>query len=224
MDAPAGRVALVAAYDALSALVESVDSAESWSATACEGWAVRDLVYHCLCDAQRGLVALNTPESAAPDRDAASYWGDWGPDPFGAANGRRFVRVVASMFGEWTQLRDLFGETAAAVCVAAANVEPGQPVATQQHVLAADDLLGTLATEATIHHLDLSAGLPSAPQPAPAALRYLRAQVLDRLLGRPAPSEWADERYARIVTGRAALTDTERDALGDVAARLPLFC
>ena len=75
-----------AAYGAFATVVEALDDGASWLPTGCTGWAVRDLVFHCLADAQRGLVALHTPTGRAPDRDAVTYWGDWRPDTVGAAN------------------------------------------------------------------------------------------------------------------------------------------
>ncbi|KMS65811.1 hypothetical protein ACH49_30290, partial [Streptomyces leeuwenhoekii] len=84
------------------------------------------------------------------------------------------------------------------------------------------DLMLTLAVEATIHHLDLTAHLPAAPGPAPSGLTATRA-ALDGLLGRPVPVDWSDEHYARAATGRVPLTRDERRALGPDADRIPLF-
>lgn len=221
-DAP--RVAVLReTYGTLAAVVESRGEEESWLPTACTGWAVRDLLFHCLTDAQRALVALHSPAPAPPDRDAVTYWLDWAPDPVGAANGRRRVRVTASMFLDFRQLRGLFLETAAATVTAAAAADLARPVSTQGHVLTAGDLVTTLVVEAAIHHVDLVRDLPDAPGPAPAGLAVVR-ETLDGLLGRPVPVDWSDEHYARAATGRAPLTPEERRALGKDAERLPLFC
>ncbi|MFF5252804.1 maleylpyruvate isomerase N-terminal domain-containing protein [Streptomyces leeuwenhoekii] len=209
-------------YQALAAVVRPLGDEESWLPTDCTGWAVRDLLFHLLGDAQRALVALHTPAAGPPDRDAVTYWRDWAPDPAGAANGRRWSRVGASMFLDFRQLRELYLETAAAAAEAAAATPPDRPVATQGHVLRAGDLMLTLAVEATIHHLDLTAHLPAAPGPAPAGLTATRA-ALDGLLGRPVPVDWSDEHYARAATGRVPLTRDERRALGPDADRIPLF-
>jgi len=214
--------AVRAAYESFAAVVRPLGDRESWLPTGCAGWAVRDLVFHCLSDAQRALVALHTPASGPPDRDAVTYWQDWRPDPVGAAHGRRWNRVAASMFLDFRQLRELYLETAAATVVAAAAADPDRPVVTQGHVLTAGDLMLTLAVEAGIHHLDLVTGLPTAPGPAPTTLASVRA-TLDGLLGRPVPVDWSDERYARAATGRAPLTEAERLALGADADRFPLF-
>lgn len=213
---------LRAAYEAFAAVVRPLGDEESWRPTGCTGWAVRDLVLHCVGDAQRALVALHTPADGPPDRDAVTYWRDWAPDPVGAANGRRWSRVSASMFLDFRELRDLCLETTAATVRAAADTRPDLRVATQGHVLTAGDLVHTLAVEATVHHLDLVVGLPDAPGPAPAGLAAVRA-TLDGLLGRPLPLDWSDEHYARAATGRAPLTDADRRALGADADRFPLF-
>ncbi|WP_189295482.1 maleylpyruvate isomerase N-terminal domain-containing protein [Streptomyces cinerochromogenes] len=213
---------LRAAYEAASAVVAGLGDEESWLPTGCTGWAVRDLVFHCLQDAQRGLVALHTPADGPVDRDAVTYWQDWRPDTAGAANGRRWVRVNGSMFLVFGQMQELYLETLAAAVHAAEAADPGRRVATQGHVLTAGDLITTLAVEATVHHLDLTVHLPDAPGPSPQGLAAVRA-TLDGLLGRPAPAEWSAERYARVGTGRAAPTDAERAALGAAAQRLPLF-
>ncbi|MEU1011206.1 maleylpyruvate isomerase N-terminal domain-containing protein [Streptomyces sp. NPDC005890] len=42
---------LRAAYEAASAVVAGLGDEESWLPTGCTGWAVRDLVFHCLQDA-----------------------------------------------------------------------------------------------------------------------------------------------------------------------------
>jgi hypothetical protein len=214
--------ALDASYDALRTTVRALDDSGSWLPTACEGWSARDLVVHCLEDARRALVALHTPATQAPDRDGITYWKDWAPDPVGAANGRRFTRVVASMFLQWPQLQELFLETTAAVASAARGAAPDLCVATQGHRLYAHDLLRTLAVEATVHHLDLTAYAADAPPPSTLGLAEVR-RTLDGLLGRPVPVDWDDEHYARAATGRLPLTEEERAALGSDADRIPLF-
>lgn len=217
---PAGS--LRSAYTAFAHVVDAVTDEESWLPSGCAGWAVRDLVFHCLTDAQRGLVALHTPAEGRADRDAVSYWADWRPDSTGAANGRRYTRVCASMFLEFDQLRGLYRETAAAVATAAERADPRSLVGTQGHVLSAGDLMTTLAVEATVHHLDLVVRLPSAAPPAAGALGCVRT-TLDGLLGRPVPLDWDDQHYVRAATGRLPLTDAEKKRLGTDAERFPLL-
>jgi hypothetical protein len=221
-EGPSGAELVEASYDAFASVLREVDDDGSWAPTGCRGWAVRDLAHHHLLDAQRALVALHSPADAEPDRDAVSYWRDWAPDPTGAAHHRRYVRVVASMFLHWAQLRELHAETSAAVVEAARSVSATSRVRTQGHVLAADDLLRTLCVEATIHHLDVTTDLPGAPAPSRAGLAEVR-RVLDGLAGKATAESWPDERYARVATGRAAPDDQERRDLGALVDRLPLF-
>ncbi|MFE9248028.1 maleylpyruvate isomerase N-terminal domain-containing protein [Streptomyces sp. NPDC007088] len=209
-------------YEAFARVVRSLDEDASWAPSGCTGWAVRDLVFHCLMDAQRGLVALHTPARGPVDRDAVTYWADSRPGTDGAANGRRYARVCAGMFREFDQLRGLYLETAAATVVAAGRAEPDRLVGTQGHVLSASDLLETLTVEATVHHLDLVAPLPDAPGPSDAGLARVRT-VLDGLLGHPVPLPWSDEHYARAATGRLSLSPEERELLGADADRFPVF-
>jgi hypothetical protein len=214
------------AYEAVMDLLRRVDEDASWAPTGCTGWAVRDLTYHCLGDAQRALVALHTPTDAATDRDAVTYWQDRAPDAEGAARGRRHTRVGASMFLVWDQLRELYVATATAVLNAARTADPTASVRTQGHVLGVDDLLRTLCVEATIHHLDLVTGLPGAGRPASSTLAEVR-RTLDGLLfhalGSTVDVGWSDERYARVATGRAAPTEDEARELGAAGALFPVF-
>ena len=235
---PTGAELAAEAYAALVHLLDEVGEEQSWDPTACTGWAVRDLTYHCLTDAQRALVALHTPAEGPVDRDAVSYWQDWAPDEVGAARGRRYVRVSASMFLGWDQLRALYVDTARAVVHAVAATDPEMAVRTQGHVLRADDLLRTLCVEATIHHLDLVTDLvtegvtpgvtdgvtpgPTVSGPTVGGLAEVR-RTLDGLLGGAVDVGWSDERYARVATGRAEPTVEEARALGPARDRLPLF-
>jgi hypothetical protein len=209
-------------YGAFVGVLSQVADEQSWNPTGCEGWSVRDLAYHHLLDAQRALVALHTPALPPADRDAVSYWQDWAPDPVGSTNHRRFVRVVASMFSQWDQLRGVHAQTCLAVVDAARSVVPERLVGTQGHVLAAGDLLSTLCVEATIHHLDLVTDLPGAPGPVPAGLTEVR-RVLDGLVGEPVATSWGDERYVRVATGRARPSEEELRELGPLTERFPLF-
>lgn len=200
----------------------SLSEEESWTQSGCEGWAVRDLVFHCLGDAQRGLVALHTPAVGPADRDFVSYWTDWSPSAVRAAHARRYTRVSASMFLEFAPLCSLYAETVAAAVTAARRSDPRPLLTTQRRVLTAGDLMATLAVEATVHHLDLIAHLPGAEQPAGAGMAAVRA-TLDGLLGRQVPVEWNDRHYALAATGRVPLTTAERTRLGTDVERFPLL-
>lgn len=210
-----------AAYGDLLAITDRLDDAAGWLPTGCAGWAVRDLVFHLNSDAQRALVALGTPADRSPDVDAVSYWHGWQPGTDGAERMQRTTRIMASAWTSVTSIAQLYGETARAVLVLAGRADPAAVVATQGHAITVDDLLSTLAIEATLHHLDLVAELV-ASGPSAANLALVR-RTLDGLLGRPAPADWQTQRWALIGTGREVQTDDERATLGADANRLPLF-
>jgi hypothetical protein len=208
------------AYHGLTDLVCSVSEREAWLPTGCAGWSVRDLVLHLLSDAQRGLVALATPSTDEPDRDAVTYWHD---SPSGDDPEYREVRAVRTMASAYrlARLAEEYAETARAVVWLAGRTDPRTPVATQGHTLRAADLVETLVVEAALHHLDLVVHLDRLG-PAAGPLAAVR-RTLDGLLGRPVPLDWDDITYARAATGRLTLTAEETAALGDDATRLPLL-
>ncbi len=211
-----GKEACRAAYSEILDVLPAIDEDTGWLPTLCAGWTVRDLLLHLLSDAQRALVALHTPADGPADVDAISYWSSWQPGTPGADAGRRGTRIMASAWSSVAPIADLYGETARAVLVAADERPGGELVHTQGKVLSVDSLLSTLAVEATIHQLDLGLG-----QPAALGLAEVR-RVLDGLLGAVAPFE-DDVRYALVGTGRAPLMAAEREALGRLASRFPLF-
>jgi hypothetical protein len=213
--------ALKIAYSDISTIAASLEEEDSWLPTRCLGWTVRDLLVHLLSDVQRALVALASPAAGPADVDAVTWWtaGEPTDDP-----GFRELRNLRAISGAW-ELDDLvrtFMETTRAVVGLAARTPPEALVATRGHVMQAVDLVTTLAVKAAIHHLDMVLELRR-PGPRPEPLALVRC-TLDALLGRPAPADWPDERWALLGTGRVPPGGGERRALGAAAARLPLLC
>jgi uncharacterized protein (TIGR03083 family) len=210
---------LAAAYAPLAEVVRRLDEPDSWAPTGCTGWVVRDLVHHLHADAVRALVAVHSPADRSADCDDVRYWADWGSDPDTDDRVRRWTRVEAGLFS-WPGLRDRYVEAAAAAIRAVESADPAAVVTTQGHALSVADLASTLVVEATLHHLDLVAGL-DAPGPGSAGLAEVR-RVVQRLLGPGASVDgWSDQRVALVGTGRAVATGAERDDLG--AATVPVF-
>lgn len=216
-----GAELLTGAYDDLVTAFAEVDDEHAWAQTGCLGWSVRDLAFHCLADARRGLVALHTPTDREPDTDSVGYWRSWGTPEDGGDLGRRMGRVQSSVFESWPQLRAFHAEASRAAAHAGRAADPGMVVTTQGHAITADDLLRTLAVEAAIHHLDLVAHL-HLPGPSAQSLREART-VLDALGPAAFPAEWSDRDVVLIGTGRVHLTEDLRTALGELADALPLF-
>ncbi|WP_037570503.1 maleylpyruvate isomerase N-terminal domain-containing protein [Phaeacidiphilus oryzae] len=227
-----GAALLAAAYEPLLDTVGGLTDEQAWRPTRCTGWMAGDLIFHLLADAQRALVAFGSPAAAgaAAGTDAVGYWKEWHParGPEEAELARqaerqlRNTRIMASVWSGIRPLADLYTETARAVLALAARLPGTEVVRTQGHLITVDDLLDTLAVEAAVHHLDLLAGLPEAPAPAPEGLAAVH-RVLDGLLGHPPAVDWDDTAYALAGTGRVPLTDAERRALGPDADRFPLF-
>jgi uncharacterized protein (TIGR03083 family) len=218
--------ALHGAYQNITTVADGLGDADLMRPSRCAGWAVGDVLYHQLLDARRALRTFASPSAEPPDVDDVEYWrayspdGDYAPGGDEAAEHARHVRIVASAYPpgalawEWR-------ETAAAAC-RAARACPHAAVTTQGHVLATADFTATLAVEAAVHYLDLTAGRPAAPPPDAASLALVR-RVLDGLLGTPLPGDWDDRTCALKGTGREELTAGDRSALGALADRLPLF-
>jgi hypothetical protein len=201
--------------------VEETVPGGEWFPTGCAGWSVRDLLFHLRGDAQRALVALASPTPAAPDTDASSYWSHWRPGTDAAQISLRMTRIGASVYSGLRPILDSYAETTEAVVYAATQADPGRAVRTQGHVLTVADLVRTLAVEAAVHHLDLVVALDR-PLPSAGPLRLVR-EALDGLLGRPLPVTWDDVTYARVGTGRAVVPEDDREALGALSGRFPLF-
>ena len=211
------------AYTDLASLAVSLSEAESWLATGCEGWSVRDLVFHLLIDAQRALVALAVAEPDSeelPDRDFVTYWIDSPGAPDSDSRGIRATRTMASAW-RLDLLTGTYAETAQAVLTLAGRTPLDVLVQTQGHVLRIADLLDTLTVEATLHHLDLLRELDR-PGPQAEPIRVVRRTV-DGLLGRSGPDQWDDLTWIRIATGRRTPTEQHRRELGPDADRIPLL-
>jgi len=220
--------ALETGYGGVTEVVTGLGEADLMRPTGCAGWAVTDVLFHQLLDAQRALVAFATPVTEPPDRDDITYWAEFTPQPgeagaqarAGAAAHARFVRLAASAYPPGTLAR-VWSETSAAACRAARACQAAG-VATQGHVLRPADFTATLAVETAVHYLDLTVDLPSAPPPDPVSLALVR-RVLEGLLGGPLPASWGDASAAVKGTGRVLLTDEDRAVLGPLADRVPLF-
>lgn len=210
-------------YEAITDLVTDLDERAFLTPTRCTGWTVQDLLFHVLLDAQRALVAFATPADGEPDRDLVTYWTEFNPTTAGPSefDHLRFVRRSAAAYTRTDSLVRHWRDISAAAARAAAGC-PHERVATQGHVLTVPDFVATLVTEAAVHQLDMTVGLPDAPAPPSAALGIVR-RTLDGLLGTPPPAHWDDVTYVLKGTGRLPLDAADRAALDGAADRIPLF-
>ena len=217
--------ALRAAYSGLTTVVADLDDFGLLLPSGCRGWTVSDLLLHVSLDAQRALVALNTPADGPADVDFVTYWRAFpgAGDADAAAGHAQWVRRTASAFPRPTGLVPRWAETAAAAAHAAGQADPGGFIGTQGHVLAVPDFLVTLVTEAVIHHLDLIASLPQAPPPAPEATTLALSTLEGLAAPEGLPVHWSELESLLKGTGREELTPADHEALGSRADLFPLL-
>lgn len=190
--------------------------------SGCAGWLVRDLVCHLVIDAQDLLITLATPAATEPTRDAATYWDVTATPPTGEDPLDALTVRLAAAYEEPGLLRFHLDDVGSAAGRAAGLAGPGLRVGTRDEVLTVADYLSAYVLESTLHHLDLIAHLPEAPQPPVEGLARSR-ELLDAIAGTSFPSSLSDRDALLIGTGRRAPTESEKAELGELAAGLPLF-
>ncbi|MFF9009399.1 maleylpyruvate isomerase N-terminal domain-containing protein [Streptomyces goshikiensis] len=188
--------------------------------SGCAGWLVRDLVCHLVIDAQDVLITLATPVEAEPTVDAVTYWNvddrpPTGQDPLDALT----VRLAAA-YGDPHLLRFHLDDVGSAAGRAAALADPGVRVGTRGEVLTVADYLDAYVLEWTLHHLDLTAHLPTVAGPPAEGTARSRA-MLETIAGAAFPASFTDTDALLVGTARRAPTGAERAALGALAERLP---
>ncbi|GAA2197744.1 maleylpyruvate isomerase N-terminal domain-containing protein [Streptomyces bangladeshensis] len=188
--------------------------------SGCTGWLVRDLVCHLVIDAQDVLITLVTPATGEPTHNAVTYWNVTGTPPTGDDPLDALTVRLAAAYEEPKLLQFHLDDVGSAAGRAAELADPEQRVGTQDMVLTAGDYLSAYVLEWTLHHLDLIAHLPDAPQPPAESLARSRA-MLEEIAGAPFPASWSDQDALRVGTGRRPPTDAERARLGPLAAELP---
>ncbi|MBZ4016000.1 maleylpyruvate isomerase N-terminal domain-containing protein [Streptomyces purpurogeneiscleroticus] len=209
-------------WTALRMAVAGLSDEDFARPSGCTGWLVRDLVCHLVIDAQDVLITLVTPADTAPTHDAVTYWNvadtpPTGDDPLDALT----VRLAAA-YGDPGLLTFHLDDVGSAAGRAAALADPDLRVSTQDMVLTAGDYLTAYVLEWTLHHLDLIAHLPEAPEPPAEGLARSR-EMLEKIAGAAFPASFSDRDALLVGTGRRAPTEAERAELGSLAAKLPLI-
>lgn len=207
-------------WHALRAAIAALPDEDFDQPSGCTGWLVRDLVCHLVVDAQDVLITLVTPTEAEPTADAVTYWELLDAPPTGEDPLDALIPRLAAAYGEPRWLKFHLDDVGSAAGRAAGLADPALRVSTQDKVLTAGDYLCAYVLEWTLHHLDLTAHLPSAALPPAETLAAARAS-LETIAGAPFPASFSDEAALRVGTGRRTPTDAERAALGELAAKLP---
>lgn len=206
-------------WTALRTAVADLPDEDFERPTGCTGWSVRDLVCHLVIGAQDVLITLVTPADTEPTVNAVTYWqlveAPTGEDPLDA-----LIPRLAAAYGEPKWLKFHFDDVGSAAGRAAELADPGARVSTRDEVLTVGDFLHAYVLEWTLHHLDLTAHLPSVPEPPAETLAATR-ELLEKLARTPFPAALPDKDALLIGTGRRAPTEAERVELGALAERLP---
>lgn len=201
----------------------SMDDADLLVPSRCLGWSRCDLAAHVHMGLQEILLGVHSPSASPPDTDAASYWravvptNDSGADRLDAL---RFAQRLALVYRRPSGLARHMEATAAPVGRAVISLAPAV-LAFQGHVMATGDFLAMWAVELCIHHLDLAPG-DGLDGPTPESLALTRSTV-EALAGGPFPAGLDDSRVALIGAGRDRPTPGEVEALGSLAAAVPVI-
>ena len=190
--------------------------------TRCPPWDVKALLGHLYRDVDRILAYRDQP-AGAPDATGASYFRGYDPVANAPAVSAR-ARQVADVYGTGAELALAFDRRWREAVAAAREMEPGRPIATFGPTLRLDEYLRTRVLEMGVHGLDLAHALGREPWITAGAADVVRAILSELLGGDPPPAlGWDDVTFFDTATGRRALTETERSALGDRAGRFPLL-
>jgi len=205
----------------LRTLVGDLDETDLTQMTACAGWHVADLVVHMRFGAESILQGLVAATNQPVDRDAVSYWADWPPRGPATFSQVRWTWAQSSSYSNASGLKTHFDDTAAAAQLAITGSGTGR-IQFQSHVMLVDELLSMWITEFAIHHLDLIRHLKNRQGPSKELLKLV-VDSLQTLTGSSDLEGWDEHTFIQKVTGRDAITDAERNRLGERQSRFPAF-
>ncbi|HEU5024167.1 MAG TPA: maleylpyruvate isomerase N-terminal domain-containing protein [Spirillospora sp.] len=209
-------------WTALLAAVAGLSDEDFERPSGCAGWLVRDLACHLVIDAQDVLITLVTPAATEPTADAVTYWDVADEPPTGEDPLDALIPRLAAAYGEPRWLKFHLDDVGSAAGRAAGLADRAARVSTQGKVLTVADFLSAYVLEWTLHHLDLVAYLPSVAGPSAEALAATRT-LLEGIAGAAFPASFSDTDALLVGTGRRAASGAEKEALGELAAKVPLI-
>jgi len=191
--------------------------------TRCPAWDVKGLVGHLWRDVDRLATCLDLEPASEPTCDGASYFRAYDP-----------VADAPSIAEQSLEVADRYDGGAAAVaafdehrraCIAAVRpLAAERLVRTRIATMRLDEFVKTRVLELAVHGLDLADALACAPWISLGG-ETVTVAILEELLAGPLPSSIARDPVGFIDrgTGRRALSDADRAALGALADRFPLL-
>jgi len=187
--------------------------------TRCPPMNVRELAAHMMRGAGRIQEMLDAgPVDVEPERDGITYFQSV------TVSGeivKRAQEASAAFPPDLARAWDL--EWTKALQRARMYINEDPVLRNVYGLIRLTEYLKTRCVEAVIHHMDLDDALGRKPHPDREALE-ITGDILRGLLGtdlRPVGVD--DVRFALIGTGRAPLNDDERQMLGPLAQKFPLF-
>ena len=220
----------VQAVDALAAEAARTGSwlgslgAGDWAKpTRCPPLDVRELAVHALRGAYRivDTVAAERLQGEA-QKDAVTYW-DYDPAAVGSGVVDR-AKAESSSRAPDADIASEWAEVWARAIDAARSASSDDPlVAALPGTIRLGEFLKTRCIEVGIHAMDLRDALGLAPDPDPDCLTVVCDVLRGRLGADLRPLGMDDVRFALTATGRAGLTDRERQDLGPLADSFPLL-
>jgi uncharacterized protein (TIGR03083 family) len=204
------------------AFLEGLGSSDWDRPTRCPPMSVLHLAVHTMRGALRIVEFLAAPAvDDEPQMDAVTYY-RYDPAKVGPAVVERAQKEAESRTGsglpaEWR------ATWASAIAAARDRAEENPVVASPFGTLRLREYLRTRCVEVTIHAMDLRDALGRDPDPTLGGLDAT-SDVLRGLLGADLrPLGVDDLRFALLGTGRATLTEGERELLGPLADLFPLL-
>jgi uncharacterized protein (TIGR03083 family) len=215
--------ALEAETNRLGELLSSLTPEDWTQPTRCPPLNLRELAVHTLRGGYRIIDTFAAPPlEGEPEKDAVTYW-RYDPAVVGTgvverAQAESEARPAgADIAAEW---RDVWTK---AIALAREGAEDDRLIPAVPGTTRLREFLKTRCIEVTIHGMDLRHALGLDPDPSAAGLEAA-CDVLRGILGTDLrPLGMDDVRFALVGTGRAELTDGEREMLGPLSDSLPLL-
>jgi uncharacterized protein (TIGR03083 family) len=218
--------ATIAAFDAeclaLTGIVQTLTPPDFARSTNCPPWTLHELIVHIadsvrIPDQPRPPARHNVPPGTAADyyrraeRKTVEYR---------TANVQRTRRSAARVSPD--DLAALFNDAWTGTSRTVGENDPDERIEAAGRALTIDDYLLTRLMSVAAHGIDVAITLSRRPWTTQPALIALRPILVD-LLGELPPPGWTDQDLLEIGTGRRPPTGTDRQALGSMAAKLPLL-
>lgn len=191
--------------------------------TRCPPMNVRELAAHMLRGAMRIEEMLEKGAvDSEPERDGTTYFQAFaGSEAARVEVVQRAQEASASLPKDLAKSWDLEWTKALQRARMYVNEDPVLP--SIFGLMRMTEYLKTRCVEVVIHHMDVDDALGRKPHPDKEALEVV-GDILRGLLGTDLrPVGMDDVRFALVGSGRAALNDDERQLLGPLAAKFPLF-